>query len=102
MENALAIVTGVPCPSVMVTVCAAPLVLVMMIAITQDVVAVSAVALVGSDCQAGVNAVVPHAVLGIICTWPMTFAPAGSDPVTLNPVLEIDPEIGKLPPVPST
>src|SRR5690242_5570042 len=75
----------------MVTVCAAPLVFVMIIATTQDVVEVTTVVLVGTDCQAGVNAVVPHAVFGIICTWPMTFAPAGNDPVTLNPVFEIDP-----------
>src|SRR5216684_7754479 len=91
MENALAIVTGVPWPSLMVTVCAAALVLVMMMATTHEVVDVSAVELVGTACHAGVNAVVPQDVFGTVCTWPITFAPAGSEPVTLNPVLEMDP-----------
>src|SRR5882762_7375192 len=91
MENALAIVTGEPWPSVIVTFCADAFVLVMMMAITHDVVDVSAVELVGTACHAGVNAVVPQDVLGTVCTWPITFAPAGSEPVTLNPVLEIDP-----------
>src|SRR5882724_3880702 len=102
IENAFAMVTGLPCPSVMVTVCADPLVLVMMTAITHDVVAVSAVVLVGTACHAGVNAVVPQAVFGIVCTWPITLPPVGSEPVTLKPVLAMDPLMGKLPPVPST
>src|SRR5713226_3025560 len=91
MENALAIVTGVPWPSLMVTVCAAALVLVMMMATTHEVVDVSAVELVGTACHAGVNAVVPQDVFGTVCTWPITFAPAGSEPVTLNPAFEMDP-----------
>src|SRR4029077_14216732 len=74
-----------------VTVCAAPFVFVTINAMTQDVVEVRDAVLVGTDCQAGVNAVVPHAVLGTVCTCPMTFAPVGSEPVTLNPLFEIDP-----------
>ena len=71
-------VTGLPWPSVIVTVCAATFVLVTITAMTQEVVDVSEVVLVGRACQAGVKAAVPHAVLGIVCTCPMTFAPVGS------------------------
>src|SRR2546423_2395904 len=75
MENALSTVTGVPCPSVIVTVCALALVLVIMIATTQDVVAVSAVVEVGTACHAGVNAVAPQVVFGAICNAAMPAAP---------------------------
>src|SRR4029434_8207884 len=75
MENALSTVTGVPCPSVMVTVCALALVLVTRIATTQDVVAVSAVLEVGTTCHAGVKAVAPHAVFGAVCSAAMPVAP---------------------------
>src|SRR5207237_6844203 len=101
IENALAMVTGVPCPSVMVTVCADAFVLLMMIACTHEVVDVSTVLPVGTACHAGVNAVVPHAVLGTVWTWPITLVPPGNEPVTLKPVLAIDPLIGNTRPVPS-
>ena len=67
-EKALMMVTGDPWPSVTVTVCAAAFVLVTITAITQDVVEVRDVVLVGTACQAGVKAAVPHAVLGTVCT----------------------------------
>src|SRR6185436_13086227 len=75
MEKALSTVTGAPCPSVMVTLCGLALVLVTMIATTQDVVAVSDVFEVGTTCHAGVKAVPPQAVFGAICSAAIPAAP---------------------------